>query len=87
MLTISYISVICGGAQAPLKQQQNQASQNNAAKLNEIGKHFEQFPGYQFAVQEALKIPGVTYSMATNIAKKEYYNWLKIAVALEADIA
>ena len=66
---------------------------NPGAKLNQFGKNFQQSPGFNFALQQALQGAGHAAAaggmagspehefqneqLATNLGNQEYYNWLK----------
>jgi hypothetical protein len=71
---------------------------NPGGKLNAMGGNFQQSPGYQFALQQALQGAGhaaaaggmagspqhefENMGLATNLANQDYYNWLGHATGL-----
>lgn len=71
---------------------------NPGGKLNDIGGSFQQSPGFQFALQQALQGAGHAAAaggmagspehsqnnmqLATNLANQDYYNWLGQATGL-----
>jgi hypothetical protein len=81
-----------------LQGQYNQLLGSPGAKLNEIGGQFQQSPGFQFALQQALQGAGhaaaaggmagspqheqQNMGLATDLANQDYYNWLGHATGL-----
>jgi hypothetical protein len=88
-----------GISQIPgLEQQYGQLLNNPGEKYNEIGKNFQQSPGFQFALQQALQgannaaaAGGMAGSpehelqnmtLGTNLANQNYYNYMGGATGL-----
>jgi hypothetical protein len=81
-----------------LEEQYSQLLGNPGGKINEIGGSFQQSPGFQFALQQALQGAGhaaaaggmvgspehsqQAMQQATNLANQDYYNWLGQATGL-----
>ena len=81
-----------------LQGQYSQLTGNPGQMLNSIGQNFQQSPGYQFQVQQALKAAnqasaagGLAGSpqeqqqiagVVNNLANQDYYNWLNGALGL-----
>jgi hypothetical protein len=81
-----------------LQEQYGQLLNNPGGKLNDIGQSFQQSPGFQFALQQALQgnnhqqaAAGMAGSpqnehgnmeLATNLGNQEYYRWLDHATNL-----
>jgi hypothetical protein len=81
-----------------LQQQYGSLLGNPGGKLNEIGQNYQQSPGLDFAIQQALQGAGhaaaaggmagspeheqQNMSLATNLANQDYNNWLGQATGL-----
>lgn len=81
-----------------LQGQYNSLLNSPGQKLNEIGKDFQQSPGFKFAMDQALGALGAKQNaegmagspqhgqyaaeLATNLANQEYNNWLGQATGL-----
>lgn len=81
-----------------LGEQYNQGMNDPGGKLNDIGSHFQQSPGFKFALEQALQggnhaaaAGGMAGSpaheqanmqMSTDMASQDYNNWLKQATGL-----
>lgn len=81
-----------------LQEQYTQGMTNPGGKLNEIGANFQQSPGFQFALQQALQgnnhMSGANgmygspeheqnnMATATGLASQDYNNWLGQATGL-----
>lgn len=93
-VTPYYQPYVNAGNQA-LPQLENQYSDlinNPGAKVNQIGSNFQQSPGFQFALQQALQGAGhaaaaggmagspeheqQNMGIATQLGNQDYYNWL-----------
>lgn len=88
------------GAQtlSQLQGQYGSLVNNPGQKLNQMGSNFQQSPGFQFALQQALQGAGhaaaaggmagspqheqQNMQLATNLGNQDYYNWLGHATGL-----
>lgn len=86
------------GALGPLQQQLGQLTQNPGQMLNQIGGQYHQSPGFNFALNQALRganqasaAGGMAGSpmaqqqnmgIATQLGNQDYYNWLNQATGL-----
>jgi hypothetical protein len=86
------------GAIPTLQGQYGSILENPGGKLNDIGSHYQQSPGFKFALQQALQGSGnaaaaggmagspqhqqQNMQLATDIANQDYYNWLGKATGL-----
>lgn len=86
------------GLYEPMQQFYQGLSQNPGQQVNNIGQDFQQSPGYQFSLQQALNANkgnlasrGMLHTpqaeqeqmgLATNLANQDYYNWLQQAMGV-----
>ena len=95
-----YQPFVQAGQQAipALQGQYNDLMTNPGGRLNQIGGSYQQSPGLQFAIQQALQGAGhaaaaggmagspqhefENMGLATNLANQDYYNWLGQATGL-----
>lgn len=82
----------------PLQKQYDQLLNGAGDKLNDIGKAYQQSPGLQFAIQQAMQGAGhaaaaggmagspqheqQNMELATNLANQDYNNWMSNALGL-----
>lgn len=79
-----------------LQEQYGKLLNNPGGRMNEIGQNFQQSPGFQFALQQALQGSGhaaaaggmagspqheqQNMQLATQLGNQDYYNWLHPAL-------
>jgi hypothetical protein len=88
-----------GQRQLPgLEQQYGQLMNDPGGRMNEIGKGYQQSPGFQFALQQAMQGAGnaaaaggmagsaqheqQNMGLATNLANQDYNQWLQNAMGM-----